>query len=88
MEIDLRDVDGHVNIQGYVASSPAIGERQRPWFDRRLRSVVKSVNEKSFAAVNYTLFSFAVLAIIEVRLVFHRGSFAHVKIYGDITANL
>ncbi|WOG85831.1 hypothetical protein DCAR_0105024 [Daucus carota subsp. sativus] len=88
MEIDLRDVDGHVNIQGYVASSPLIGERQRPWFDRRLRSVVKSVNEKSFAAVNYTLFSFAVLAIIEVRLVFHRGSFAHVKIYGDITASL
>lgn len=85
IKIDLRDVDGHVNIKGSVKSCPEINERQRPWFDRRLCSIVRSANEKSFAAVNYTLFSFAVLAVIEVCLIYHGRSFTHVKIYGDIT---
>ncbi|WOG85833.1 hypothetical protein DCAR_0105026 [Daucus carota subsp. sativus] len=85
IEIDLRDVDGHVNIKGFVKSSPEINERQRPWFDEPLRSVVRSANEKSFAVIDYILFSFAVLAIIEVRFVFHHKYFDHVKIYGDIT---
>ncbi|KAK1358447.1 hypothetical protein POM88_051703 [Heracleum sosnowskyi] len=87
MEIDLRDIDGHVNIKGFVNSCVEIDERQRPWFDKRFCAVVKLVNEKSFAAVNYTIFSFAVEAIMEVNFLFKGGSCAHVKIYGDVIAS-
>ncbi|KAK1358412.1 hypothetical protein POM88_051668 [Heracleum sosnowskyi] len=84
MEIDLRDIDGHVNIKGFVNTCFAIEERQRPCFDKRFCAVVKLVKEESFAAVNYTLFSFAVEAIMEVSFLFKGRSSAHVKVYGDI----
>ncbi|KAK1358418.1 hypothetical protein POM88_051674 [Heracleum sosnowskyi] len=58
--------------------------KNEPYF---LSRVVKLVNEKSFAAVNYTLFSFAVEAIMEVNFLFKGGSCAHVKIYGDVIAS-
>ncbi|KAK1358466.1 hypothetical protein POM88_051722 [Heracleum sosnowskyi] len=87
MEIDLRDIDGHVNIKGFVSTCVAIDECQRPWFDRRFCEVVRLLNEKSFAAVNYTLFSFSVEAIMKVSFLFKGRSSAHVKIYGDIIAS-
>ncbi|WOG81688.1 hypothetical protein DCAR_0100839 [Daucus carota subsp. sativus] len=89
ISVDLRDVDGHVKIKGIIESSVGLDERQKPWFDRRLYSVVKmkGKKEKSFVAVHYTMFSYAVQAVVEVCLVWKRRSSAHVNIYGDIIAS-
>ncbi|KAK1365121.1 hypothetical protein POM88_040682 [Heracleum sosnowskyi] len=85
--VDLSDVDGHVKINGFALSSYGIDERQRPWYDRRLCSVVRSEEEKSFVAIHYTVFSFAPLAIVTVQLECQHGSSDHVKVYGDIIAS-
>lgn len=86
ISFDLRDVDGHVKVKGTAESSVGIDDRQRPWFDRRLCSVVKS-KEKSFVAVHYTLFSSALQAVVKVCLVWKRSSSSRVNIYGDIFAS-
>lgn len=85
--VDLSDVDGHVKINGTTISSHGIEARQRPWFDRRLCSVVRSEEEKSFVAIHHILFSFAIPAIVTVRLECQGRSFDHVKVYGDIIAS-
>ncbi|KAK1389939.1 hypothetical protein POM88_018117 [Heracleum sosnowskyi] len=85
--VDLRDVDGNVKIKGAAHSTVGIDERQRPWFDRRLCSVVKGEKENSFVAIHYTMFSFALQAVFKVCLVWKRRSSARVNICGDIIAS-
>lgn len=85
--VDLSDIDGHVKINGTAHSSYGIDERQKPWFDRRLCSVVRNEKEKSFVAIHYTVFSFALRAIVTVSLASQRRSCDPVKVYGDIIAS-
>lgn len=87
MKIDIHDIDGHVNIKGFVTSNIQIVRCERPWFDRRFCAVVRLVNEKSFVAVNYTLFWYSIQAILTVHVVFKSGSSEHVKILGNISAS-
>ncbi|XP_074382745.1 uncharacterized protein LOC141724484 [Apium graveolens] len=86
IRIDLSDVDGHVKIKGLVSADYNMEELRKPWFDRRLCSVVGGVNKNSFAAVYYTSFSSAVQANLTVRHECKRRSSGCVKIYGDVIA--
>lgn len=87
IEIDLSDVDGHVKIKGLVLANYCMEDLRKPWFDRRLCSVVGGANQNSFAAVYYTSFSSAVQANLTVRHECKRRSSGCVKIYGDVIAS-
>ncbi|KAL6548529.1 hypothetical protein OROGR_008950 [Orobanche gracilis] len=85
IKFNLKDLDGHVNIRGYVEWHWSCFNHYSSSLDKQLCSVVQG--QQGFAAIHYSLFSEAVQANIEV-LCISKNEDADFpsKVYGSLVA--
>ncbi|XP_021730016.1 putative leucine-rich repeat-containing protein DDB_G0290503 isoform X2 [Chenopodium quinoa] len=89
VSVDLEDVEGRVSIKGLAHSSVGIDKHLSFWHDCLLCSVIRSVQEHSFAAIHYTVFSHALKATLKIRFLFNgeHSTQACCKIYGNLVVS-